>query len=524
LRPDEAQIAAAAAFDKVASRVAAFVALRSSARTRLEEADRAAAHTTAASAPAPTPPPLVPRDVLAVGALPRGLYVYGTVGTGKSLLADLFCDEAQSRGLRVARRHFHAFLLGVHSRVRELKASAAAASLGNARDGHIDVKSPERDAFSRAGADLAASTDVFVLDELQVTDVADALILSRVFKALLGAGAALVVTSNRPPRDLYAGGLNREYFLPTIAALEAHCAVIDMSGAACDYRVALASPRAGRLSVGPRAAEQLARALEEAIPGAGAARAEDAQTVTIPLAFGRSLAARSPAPGVALCDFEQLCSKPLGAADFGALARSFRVVAIRDVPRFTRATHNEARRFITLVDELYEARCVVFLAAAVDIHSIFSKLTRNHRGGGIGAAPQPRSDADLVAPRSGPFSNEPLSAEGPNAADYDATDDAPSEDDDDDQDAIYDVAAGRGVALGCFSPHAGAPSSGAVLPNKSSVRPPRRMTVVSAAESAALGELRFACARAVSRLVEMTAAHFEGEVTAAVRARNAAAR
>ena len=516
LRADPAQVSAAGAFDAAASRIAAFSRARAKAIESIlfeETRARVSAEVVSVKNPAsplsaPPLPPLVPRDVAAVGALPRGLYVYGPVGSGKSLLADLFCDDAAAtHKLRVRRQHFHAFLLGIHERVRTIRLASTSAKAGAVH--HIN-QSPECDAFSRSGAELAASADVFVLDELQVTDVADALILARVFRALLSAGAALVVTSNRPAVDLYAGGLNREYFLPTIAALETHCVTLNMASVACDYRVAMAVPRVGRLCIGLGAPAQLAAALA-AFTKTDCATSSVTVT-TLPLAFGRSLNVRTLAPGVAVCDFVDLCARPLGAADYGALAQSFHIVALRNVPRFTRATHNEARRFITLVDELYEARCVIFLEAQTAPNDLFTKLTL-----GGGGPKQQHHQQQQHPKRGGPFFNEPLGAEpaGGGGADYDAVDegtDAVNDgDDDDDDDSINDAAKGNGVALGCFAPHEGGAGNKIM---------PRVMTVVSAAETAALGELRFACARAVSRLIEMTSEGFEGEVTKAVRIRN----
>ena len=513
LRADPAQITAAFAFDAALTRIAAFVKARALATAQLLASDALIAEKEAIQ----TPPQflLIPRDVARVGALPRGLYVYGPVGSGKSLLADLFCDDAAAaHGLRVKRQHFHAFLLGVHERVRAIK-SAIPSRVG----GHID-RSPERDAFSRVGAELAASADVFVLDELQVTDVADALILARVFRSLLAAGAALVVTSNRPAIDLYAGGLNREYFLPTITALETHCVALNMAQVACDYRVDKAKPRAGRYSVGPlaTATDQLMVALNafvhDTYSGGGISVLNNTSTiVSLPLAFGRTLNIQSPSPGIALCNFQDLCARPLGASDYGALARSCHIVALYGVPNFTRATHNEARRFITLIDELYEARCILFIQAQTFPQNLFTKLTLAR----IPLTPSAKAWDGMPPspPRSGPFLNEPLStaeisalhvantplllpppAAAIPASDYDAVDDTIDSNDNNNKNT----------------------NTNNKKDGDSNI--PRIMTVVSAAEVAALEELKFACSRAVSRLIEMTSEGFESQTTEAVRQRN----
>jgi predicted ATPase len=398
---DAPQRAALAPLDSSLRGLRAFSRARAAARARL-----------ALQPPAPPPsgehddgPFSPPADVAAVGSLPRGVYLHGGVGTGKSMLMDLFFCAARggdgggggdggAPALRARRVHFHAFMLEVQQRLHAARLAAPPPPAGAFR-GHVDLR-PGRDAAARVGAALAREVDVLCLDELQVTDVADALVVARLFRALLAGGAALVATSNRRPCELYEGGLNREHFLPFVALLERHTAVVEVggggSGGGGDHRARLGGGgRAAALSwpCGPAADAALCAAAGWPPPGSAGCPLDGgggggAPLAALPVAMGRSLSLREPSPGRFLADFGALCGAPLGAADYGALAARARLLALRGVPVFSAGRADEARRFVTLVDELYEARVALVATAAAPAAALFDLRAAAAAGGGGG--------------------------------------------------------------------------------------------------------------------------------------------
>ena len=332
-----------------------------------EHAARAADVARLAAAPPPDPDdesdsPLDPRPP----RTPKGLYVYGSVGTGKSMCCDLFFNSLATKKKR--RVHFHAFMLEVHARL------------------HAERSTPggSRAALERIGLELAVDAEVLCFDEMQVTDVADAMLARSLFDACWDAGLILVATSNRPPDDLYENGLNREYFLPFVERLKRQCRVVEMSNDTDHRRLRMdasdrgAPQRVRYLVLNVGLAGEDADAEADAVREAAALCAVDglAAAATPPVAVGRG---RFLAPAVGLAgggrtgavfSFSELCVSERGAADYGALARAFDVVAVADVPKFGLLDHDAARRFITLIDELYEARrrvVVVARAAADDL-------------------------------------------------------------------------------------------------------------------------------------------------------------
>jgi cell division protein ZapE len=267
----------------------------------------------------------------------RGLYLWGGVGTGKSMLMDLFLETLPDT-VPVRRQHFHAFMQWVQAALNRARAQAT-----------VDAILPVAD-------EIACSARLLALDEMQVTDIADAMILGRLFQRLWSQGVALVTTSNRPPGDLYKDGLNRALFLPFIAMIEEECQVVE-----------LASPtdhRQGRLGAERRyfcPADAESRAamnrLWESLTGGRAA----------PVALrvhGRDVEIPAFHNGCARATFFDLCGRPLGAADYLALAASARVLLLDDIPRLSSQNFNQARRFVTLIDALYEARVTLFASAA----------------------------------------------------------------------------------------------------------------------------------------------------------------
>ncbi|KAJ8606179.1 hypothetical protein CTAYLR_010706 [Chrysophaeum taylorii] len=278
--------------------------------------------------------------------LPRGLYIHGDVGVGKSFCMDLFYNGLSSSSKR--RCHFHEFMLDVHRRAAR---SSSIASVGR---------------------DLAAEAAVLCLDEFQVIDVADAMILRRLFDAVWGRGGVVVATSNRAPYSLYENGLNYEYFAPFVGQLRRHCRVLELRSSR-DHRLEFADSTSSRVARPRDARSWLDGALRDALGG------NSSPPVTTDLAVGsRRLAVPTvlrDGRRAAVFEFDVLCDADLGAADFAAIASAFDVVALLHVPRLDLKRHDVARRFITLIDCLYEARVTVLVAAETHPRHLFSTTT-----------------------------------------------------------------------------------------------------------------------------------------------------
>eukprot|EP00300_Choanocystis_sp_HF-7_P005682 c14216_g1_i1.p1 GENE.c14216_g1_i1~~c14216_g1_i1.p1 ORF type:complete len:398 (+),score=73.97 c14216_g1_i1:36-1229(+) len=272
---------------------------------------------------------------------PRGMYIHGEVGSGKSFCMDLFFESTSIEAKR--RAHFHSFMLDIHRRLHELKQDHLRV---HGRKRHIDMSF---DPITLVALQLAKECRLLCLDEFQVTDVADAMIMRKLFENILSNGTLLVTTSNRPPEDLYHDGVNREYFAPFIPFLLRYCAVFNMNSVT-DHRLQLLSS-SFQTYFSPSSSDEVCRAFtataDRLLP------ASHISSITIPVMMGRSLTVRG-AMGVCDVTFSQVCSNALSAADYGALAAHFHTVILRNIPRLTTARHNESRRFITLVDELYE--------------------------------------------------------------------------------------------------------------------------------------------------------------------------
>lgn len=268
-----------------------------------------------------------------------GLYLWGGVGRGKSMLMDLFV-EAMQRHCPTRRVHFHAFMLDVHRRLHAFRQLDSGGDL-----------------LPKVAAALAAEQRVLCLDELQVTDVTDAMILARLFTALLDGGVTVLFTSNRPPNELYQGGLQREQFLQFIALVKQRLAIIELKSAT-DYR--LEQMRAmQRTYVTPcdAVADDFLLASWEQLTGGASSE---------PLRLevqGRVLRVDKHAHGVAWLTFAELCNRPLSANDYLTLAKMCHTVMLQCVPRLTREERNEAKRFVTLIDTLYDQRVKLIVTA-----------------------------------------------------------------------------------------------------------------------------------------------------------------
>ena len=283
-------------------------------------------------------------------AAPRGVYLWGPVGRGKSMLMDLFFESAPVAKKR--RAHFHAFMAEVHGHVDAWRKGDAAA-----RKARFGVFKGDDPIVPTAGL-IADQARLLCFDELVVGDIADAMILGRLFEALFARGVTLVATSNRAPDDLYRNGLNRQLFLPFIDMLKTRLAVVRVGGPK-DFR--LDRLKGHQVYFSPLTAEQEA-AFEalwtEVLDGAEV-------TGTTLEVLGRHIRLPGAAGGHLHSSFASLCGLPLGAQDYLALAEAFHTVFLEGVPRLGPENRNEAARFVNLIDALHEARTkLVVLAAA----------------------------------------------------------------------------------------------------------------------------------------------------------------
>ncbi len=274
---------------------------------------------------------------------PRGVYLWGAVGRGKSMLMDLFYDQLSIE--RKQRVHFHAFMLDVHARMREVR------------------KSESGDPIPLVADALAENVRCLAFDEMVVNNSADAMILSRLFTALIDRGVTMVATSNRPPKDLYKDGLNREHFLPFIALVEDRLDVMGLNGPT-DYR-------RDRLGDGARwfvpADDAASAALSAAFFRLTDYPPEDrahVPSLDLDVGGGRTLHVPKALKGVAVFSFKRLCGEARGAADYLAVARHFHAVIIVGIPRMGPENRNEAARFVTLIDALYEYKVKLLASAA----------------------------------------------------------------------------------------------------------------------------------------------------------------
>lgn len=273
---------------------------------------------------------------------PGGLYMWGGVGRGKSMLMDLAFETIAYEPKR--RVHFHAFMQEVHERLRGERAKEAG------------------DPIPPVAKAIAAEARLLCFDEMVVNNSADAMILSRLFTQLLDAGVTVITTSNRPPRDLYLDGLNRELFLPFIALIEQKLETVGLNGPT-DYRLErLGGMPTWHVPNGPAATAALSEAFFRLTDYPPEDRAH-VPTEELAIPGGRSLHVPKSLKGVAVFSFKRLCGEARGAADYLAIARHFHTILIVGIPRMGPENRNEAARFVTLVDALYEHK-VKLLAAA----------------------------------------------------------------------------------------------------------------------------------------------------------------
>ena len=283
---------------------------------------------------------------------PRGLYLWGGVGRGKSMLMDLF---HQCLAIPEKRRvHFHAFMLEVHARLREAR------------------KSESGDPIPPVAATIANGLRVLAFDEMVVNNSADAMIMSRLFTALIvDHGLVIVTTSNRAPSQLYKDGLNREHFLPFIALIERELDVLALNGPH-DYRLErLAGIDTWHTPLGDAATAQVREAFFRLTdyPPEDSAHVPSAD---LDLGGGRILHVPKSLKGVAVFSFKRLCEEARGASDYLAIAQTYHTVILVAIPRMGPENRNEAARFVTLIDALYENKVKLFATAAAEPEKLYT--------------------------------------------------------------------------------------------------------------------------------------------------------
>jgi cell division protein ZapE len=279
------------------------------------------------------------------GPPPKGLYIQGDVGRGKTMLMDMFCATADIEPKR--RVHFHAFMQDIHARLHAARRHS-------------------KDPLNDVAQAVAGEAALLCLDEMQIADIADAMIVGRLFEILLERGSVVVTTSNLKPADLYTDGLNRQLFLPFIRLIEEKLDVVTLASPT-DYRL-------GRVKawetfihpLGPEADRKLQELWERLTD------TEKGAPKTLDL-LGRKLVVPEAAHGTARFSFTELCEAPLGPPDYLAIARTFGTVFIEHIPALTPRHRNPSKRFILLIDTLYDAQIRLVASAATPPEALYSE-------------------------------------------------------------------------------------------------------------------------------------------------------
>jgi len=265
----------------------------------------------------------------------KGLYLYGDVGSGKSMLMDMFFRATRIPGKR--RVHFHAFMQEIHHALE------------------AERKQKTADPAAKIARDIARNVRLLCFDELQITNIADAMIVGQIFNTLFDLGVTIVTTSNRAPDDLYKNGLNRQLFLPFIAHIKERLGIHRLMTELDYRRTLLRREQTWFYPLNAASTASIDKLWRELAKGEDQPREVTVNARTLSLAHFLN--------GVARASFNDLCAKPLGPADFLAIADAVDVLLIDDIPRLSAENNNEAARFVTLIDALYEARCCLICSA-----------------------------------------------------------------------------------------------------------------------------------------------------------------
>jgi cell division protein ZapE len=284
---------------------------------------------------------------------PRGAYIWGSVGRGKTMLMDLFYDAAPGPKRRA---HFHVFMADVHERIHEHRQKL--------KRGEVKGDDP----IAPVAAGLAQEASLLCFDEFAITDIADAMILGRLFKALFENGVVVVATTNLPPDDQYRGGLNRTLFLPFIEMIKERMEVVHLE-ARTDYRLEKIGESPVYYTPADEKAEQAMDGMFARLTGGVAPR-----SVRL-MVRGHAVDVPAQAMGVARLSYDILCRRPLGASDYLALARSYHTILLEGVPVIPPERRDEAKRLITLIDVLYERRVKLIMSADAEPERLYRAET-----------------------------------------------------------------------------------------------------------------------------------------------------
>jgi cell division protein ZapE len=280
----------------------------------------------------------------------RGLYIYGGVGRGKSMLMDLFFDNLDNN-IPATRTHFYSFMSEVHTKIKEW------------HDKNEAEKSP--DVIKYIASEITKSTKVFCFDEMQINDIADAMIIGRLFEALIENGVVIIATSNRHPDELYKDGLQRDRFLPFIEMFKRKMKIVKLESAT-DYRM----QHIGNLSqtyITPLSLDASAF-LEKAYQELSGGGKSNPKTLMV---RGRKITALKSHGDVAFFSFKSLCDDNLGSEDYIEIAKQFGTIIISNIPKMKKEDYNIAIRFTKLIDELYEYKTKLICSAEVEPSKLY---------------------------------------------------------------------------------------------------------------------------------------------------------